>query len=340
MLLPDVSEFQSPANGNAPNWAGIKAQNGGAAIIRVGYGNAHLDNQFVSNYTKLKQNNFSFIGLYHYMRAGQDATSQANAFCNWVGPLSALFPGSIPILDLEEGSGDQSGRANTWFNIVDHAYGLDKLSLNQRSWLYSGDNFARSQGLTPIFNSARHTWVAAYGSSESGLLPHTLWQSTDGQSQFPTNRFNWSGCGFVDTSIYHGDLPTLASMAYRLQDPVQNPQPPAQSQVIEEEQSMLKATEKTTVVSFGNGAYSWISFFSDPSVEGKPTQHIRVAPWSADNGGAFAGIVQDVAIDQTDEKVTVQLPAHTAGISIQRTGTQATSPDDWAPIAWNLGPTS
>jgi hypothetical protein len=34
--LPDVSEFQSPASGNAPNWAGIKSQNGGAAIIRVG----------------------------------------------------------------------------------------------------------------------------------------------------------------------------------------------------------------------------------------------------------------------------------------------------------------
>ena len=24
--LPDVSEFQSPASGNAPNWAGIKPQ--------------------------------------------------------------------------------------------------------------------------------------------------------------------------------------------------------------------------------------------------------------------------------------------------------------------------
>src|SRR5262249_22645221 len=43
VTLPDVSEFQSPASGNAPNWAGIKSQNGGAAIIRVGYGNAHLD---------------------------------------------------------------------------------------------------------------------------------------------------------------------------------------------------------------------------------------------------------------------------------------------------------
>jgi hypothetical protein len=332
--LPDVSEFQSGSS--APNWAGIKAQNGGAAIIRVGYGNAHLDNMFVSNYTALKQNGFSFIGLYHYLRAGQDAASQANAFCNWVGPLSALFPGSIPMLDLEEGSGDQSGRANTWFNIVDAHFTLDKLALNQRSWLYSGDNFARTQGLAPIFNSARHTWVAAYGSSENGLLPHTLWQSTDGQAQFPTNRTNWSGCGFVDTSVFHGDLQTLASMGWQpLGQPA--PQPPAQTQTIEEEQSMLKATDKTTAISFGNGAYDWISFFSDPSVEGKPDQQIRVAPWSADNGGTFAGI-QTISVGNSNEKVTVQLPAHTAGVSIQRVSSQAST--DWVPVAWNLGPTT
>lgn len=333
VTLPDVSEFQAPANGNAPNWAGIKAQNGGAAIIRVGYGNAHLDNQFVANYTALKQNDYSFIGLYHYMRAGQDAVSQANAFCNWVGPLSALFPGSIPILDLEEGSGDQSSRANQWFSIVDSHYGLDQLALSQRSWIYSGDNFARTQGLSPIFSSARRSWVAAYQSSEAGLLPHSLWQSTNGQTG--ANITSWSGCGRVDTSIWHGDLATLASLGFQpLGQP--SPQPPAQK--FFEEENMLRAEDKTTAISFGNGAFAWIAFFSDPSVEGKPTQHIRVAPWSADGGGAFSGIVADVAIDQTTEKVTVQLPAHCAGISIQRLSTQAST--DWAPIAWNLGPTS
>ena len=159
-LMPDVSEFQT--GNTAPNWAGIKAQNGGAGIIRVGYGNSHLDHMFVSNYTDLKNNHFSFMGLYHYLRSGQDVVSQANAFINWIGPPSALAPGSIPMLDLEEGSGDQSARANQWFSIVDAFYGLDKLPLNQRSWLYSGDNFARIHGLIPLFNSDRHTWVASY----------------------------------------------------------------------------------------------------------------------------------------------------------------------------------
>ena len=73
---------------------------------------------------------------YQYLRAGQDVRSQANAFINWIGPN--LNEGEIPILDLEEGSGNQSGRANQWFAIIDDAYDLISLPLGQRSWLYSG----------------------------------------------------------------------------------------------------------------------------------------------------------------------------------------------------------
>lgn len=332
VLLPDVSEFQAPANGNAPNWAGIKTQNGGAAIIRVGYGNAHLDNQFVSNYTRLKTNNFSFIGLYHYLRAGQDAASQAHAFCNWVGPLSALFPGSIPMLDLEEGSGDQSGRANQWFGIVDSFYGLDKLPLSQRSWLYSGDAFARSQGLAPIFSSPRRTWVAAYRNSETGLLPHTLWQSTNGT--VGANRTNWSGCGFVDTSIYHGTLSQLSSLGWHQNSQPQQPDTNPVSFTAPEDDSMLAADRKTTAVSFANGQFDWISFFSDPGVEGKDDQSLRVAAWTSDSNGSF--VISTITVGPTSEKVTVQLPPHCAGVGISRPGQD---PDGtlWAPVAWNLG---
>ena len=116
--LPDVSEFQSPASGNAPNWAGIKSQNGGAAIIRVGYGNAHRDGMLVSNRATIKSLKFGFCGLYQYLRAGQDVLSQAHAFINWIGPN--LNEGEIPVLDLEEGSGDQSGRGDpsNWATIA------------------------------------------------------------------------------------------------------------------------------------------------------------------------------------------------------------------------------
>lgn len=216
--MPDVSEFQSGSG--APNWAGIKTQNGGAGIIRVGYGFGHLDNMFVSNYTAMKQLNYSFIGLYHYLRAGQDAHDQAVQFCKWVGPLSAVFPGTIFMLDLEEGSGDQSGRANAWLNYVDGFYGLDKLPLNQRSWLYSYTSFVNSTNLGSIFSSARHTWIAAYQNSEP-TIPHSLWQCNDGQQG--ANITNWAGCGRVDTSITGYSIKDLASFAIQ---PVITPAPP------------------------------------------------------------------------------------------------------------------
>jgi hypothetical protein len=180
---------------------------------------------FVSNYTALKQQRFSFIGLYQYLRKDQDVASQAAAFCNWVGPLSALFPGSIPILDLEEGSGDQSGRANQWLNIVDTFYGFDTLPLNRRSWLYSYTSFVLTHNLGGIFASNRHTWIAEYDSTEPSL-GHTIWQSTDGTNG--SHIVNWSGCGRCDSSITSHSLSELASMAYQPQDtpPVD---PPAQA---------------------------------------------------------------------------------------------------------------
>lgn len=195
LLIPDVSEFQTGAT--APNWAGIKAQNGGAGIIRVGYGNAHLDTRFVSNKNGLQNNNFRWALLYHYLRQDQDALAQAQQFCSWIGS-GQLKPWMRPCLDLEEGSGDQSGRAATWFSYVDNFFGLSSLPLNKRSWLYTGDTFGQSHGLTGICNSARHTWIAKYSATEASL-PHTLWQCTDGVNGIHIT--SWSGAGKCDTSV-------------------------------------------------------------------------------------------------------------------------------------------
>jgi len=210
LLLPDVSEFQTGPT--APNWVGIKKQNGGAGICRVGYGSHHLDHMFVTNYTSLKTNHFSFIGLYHYLIASQDAATQAAQFCAWVGPPSAIAPGTVFMCDLEEGGGNQFGRANSWLDHVDKFYNLDSKPLNVRSWLYSGQSFAVAAGLSPIFNSARRTWVASYKATEAGLLPHTLWQSTNGK--VGANITNWAGCGKCDTSQYNGTLAQLAATGW------------------------------------------------------------------------------------------------------------------------------
>jgi hypothetical protein len=320
VTLPDVSEFQSPSGGNAPNWARIKSQNGGAAIIRVGYGNNHLDGMLAPNRAAIRSLRFGFCGLYQYLRAGQDPLSQANAFIHWIGPH--LNAGEIPVLDLEEGSGDQSARAGQWFSIIDRAYGLESLPLGQRSWLYSGQNFANTAGLAPIFNSARRTWVAAYQSSEAGLLPHTLWQSTNGQ--VGANRTNWSGCGFCDTSIYHGTLASLSALGWH---PSARRSPPLE----EEEDMHIPNDKKFGAVSFGGGQYKWIAFFCDPGGEGKTPNKLRVAPFSNDTHG-FAGITT-VTIGPATQKVTVILPGSCSGISFQRQD----DPSNWATIAYNLG---
>ncbi len=222
MQLPDVSEFQTGAS--APDWAGIKGVNGGAGICRVGYGAGHLDHMFAANYTGMKTNGYTFMGLYQYLVAGQDPVTQAHAFCSWIGPPSAVHPGTVFICDLEEGSGDQSGRAAEWLTTVDTFYGLDSAPVNMRSWLYSYTSFVASHNLRGIFASPRHTWIAAYQASPPAI-GYTLWQSTDGTTG--SNITDWPGCGRCDTSVYAGTLPELAAMGWKTGTPPQpQPKPP------------------------------------------------------------------------------------------------------------------
>jgi hypothetical protein len=193
VLLPDLSEFQPHAD-----MAAIKAKNGGAAIIRACYGTSHPDHAFRT--LRSHAAGFSFLGIYMYVVAGQGIPAQASAFCDIVGTLG---PHEFPVMDLEEGDGDQSVRAAEWLTLVG-------LKLRKRPWLYSGLNYAETHGLAPIFNGPEiHTWVAAYGNAEPGL-GHTLWQSTNGQTG--AHRTDWPGAGFCDTSVYHGTLAELSAL--------------------------------------------------------------------------------------------------------------------------------
>ena len=212
LLLPDLSEFEPDAD-----MAGIKRANGGAAIIRACYGASHPDKAFAK--FRAAASGFAFLGLYCYLVAGQDAAAQAREFIRLVGRLA---PHEVAILDLEEGAGDQAPRAAEWAAVVDAA-------LDGRSWLYSGLSYAQDHGLTPVFASSRHTWVAAYGPSEPSL-PHTLWQCTDGKTGVHVT--DWPGAGRCDTSLYHGTLTQLAALTQEdrkgtaVTTPAQ-PEPPA-----------------------------------------------------------------------------------------------------------------
>jgi hypothetical protein len=218
MLLPDFSEWQSsgkPSWTPTPDFAGIKRRNGGAAIIRVGLGQERPDFCFTRNRRAARRNKYAFLGLYHYTQPG-DMAPQARAFCRWVGKLA---PNEIPMVDIEAVSGDQDGRAETWFDIVDRKLGLSALPMKNRSWLYSGEDILIHQ-LTRVRASGRNIWVAAYRSGEP-TLDHILWQSTDGTAtpdkgvKWPGARMKWPGVGKCDTNVYHGTLKQLVSAVSR-----------------------------------------------------------------------------------------------------------------------------
>jgi GH25 family lysozyme M1 (1,4-beta-N-acetylmuramidase) len=200
LLLPDLSEFQAGAD-----LEGIKDMNGGAAIIRAAYGADHPDKAFAR--LRAGAADFAFLGIYQYLVVGQDATAQAEAFCKITGKLA---PHEVPILDLEEGSGDQAVRAAVWLTHVDAALGLAPGPVQQRSWVYSGMDFAQTHGLVPVFDGPRHTWVAAYGPAEP-KLGHTLWQCTDGTSGIHVT--DWPGAGRCDTNVFNGTLAQLCARA-------------------------------------------------------------------------------------------------------------------------------
>jgi hypothetical protein len=259
VLLPDLSEFQPSAD-----MAGIKRANGGAAIIRLAYGDQHPDHVGTRLRANARMAGFPFLGLYQYLVAGQDVAAQARAFCALAGKLA---PHEIPVLDLEEGSGDQFARAAQWMAIVGG-------ELGRAPWLYSGESFAKDHGLAPIFDgSLVHTWVAAYRTTEPAL-GHTLWQSTNGVTG--ANITAWPGAGRCDTSIYHGTLEQLAAL---VDPPKRKPAPHVVTHVTAGHLSLhdLAAKHKTTA--------PHILYLTSDHSGGFPPE---VAGWVSD---LFAGVI-------------------------------------------------
>jgi hypothetical protein len=281
MIFPDISEFQKTAD-----IQGIRKQTP-AIIMRVAYGAEHPDQVFSRYRAEAHAVGFTFVGLYQYLVAGQDVESQALTFCKLIGKLQ---PGEIPILDLEEGSGDQSARADQWFAFVDAYFGLDKLPLNQRSWLYTYLSFAKDASLMDIINSDRHDWLAAYASTPP-TLPHTLWQSSDGK--VGANRVQWPGVGYCDTNTYTGTADQLASFAWH----------PAAIHPQEEEMLNVQVPASSKVfVPFPSGSFKQAMVYADFVSASAPGQ-ARLAVHSASKGYT----VHDVMLTKT-EPTAVSFP--------------------------------
>jgi Glycosyl hydrolases family 25 len=191
--LADVSEFQ-PDIADAAYLAWSKA-----VVIRAMYGDAHDD---LAWYGGARRADFHtggalFVGIYQYVVAGQDAAMQGRALAELVGPLQK---GEVLICDLEEGSGNQSGRLTAWYNAVTAYYsGTYGQNISGHLWTYSGLSFSQTSGIAPV------DWLADYTSTEPALK-HTLWQFSE--------TYNVPGVGTSDCSLFHGTVTQLAALAY------------------------------------------------------------------------------------------------------------------------------
>lgn len=265
LLLPDLSEFQAGAD-----MAGIRRQNGGAAIIRAAYGARHPDRAFAR--LRAAAHDYAYLGIYHYIVAAQSIADQARVFCKLVGQLA---PHEIPFIDLEEGAGNQSDRANAWLLFVDQRLGLSRRPLENRSGLYSGESFAQSAGLAPVFDSKRRTWVAAYRASEP-VMPHTLWQSTNGL--VGANITSWPGAGRCDTNLYHGTLAQLAATIRPGASPVKHTHPEESMPI-----QLARGAAAKTPLALHEGARSVRFFASEPATvhvdlrDGKQPRELKLA---------------------------------------------------------------
>lgn len=178
--MADISEFQS--NIEAPQY--LKYHQ--SLICRVHNGN-RKDNKMPGRMNYLRSYPFIALGWYQYLVSNKDPATQAHEFIAVVGKL---HNNEFPILDVEEGDGDQSARAQAWFDVVDPW-------ANLTATLYSGLSFLQTKlGGTKRW-STHPIWVAAYGQSEP-TVPHVLWQYSDSEKY---DAITPKQC---DTSIHHG----------------------------------------------------------------------------------------------------------------------------------------
>lgn len=185
VLMADISEFE-PSISDAAYLAWSKA-----IIIRAAYGANHDDHAWYGGARRadLLAGGARFLGIYQYITAFEDVTAQARVFC---GMLGTLNKGEYLIADIEEGSGSQQARWQTWANVVNGELGFAPGD-------YSGYYFAQTAGLAPV------DWVAAYQSTEPSV-PHLAWQFTDA--------YNVPGVGSADCSIFHGTIDQLSAYAF------------------------------------------------------------------------------------------------------------------------------
>jgi hypothetical protein len=177
LTIADVAEFQQIIN-----WTAYGASNP-AAIVRVH--NSNRADYFAQANILGSRRTCRWRGFYQYLNAGADPTAAAHALQATLGPT---LPGEVMIVDIEEGTGDQTGRRAAWMAALQDPV----------EWTYSGLAFARASLADKV------DWVAAYGQGEP-TDAHTLWQFTDKQT--------FAGIAApCDGSVFNGTIDQLIAL--------------------------------------------------------------------------------------------------------------------------------
>jgi GH25 family lysozyme M1 (1,4-beta-N-acetylmuramidase) len=202
ITLADISEHQS--NFDAPPYI---AGGHTCVIVRAHNGN-RPDKIWPARRDYVRRFKFDSVGYYQYLVESRDAAIQAREFCACVGPLR---DNEYLILDLEEGGGNQTPRADAWFRVVDPVQGFP-------ATLYASLYFCRDKLGGWGRWAGRPRWIAAYSSREP-TDPHELWQNTDA-AHFP------GLAGGVDGNIFHGSGTDMARTMRRGSKVAKPPAPP------------------------------------------------------------------------------------------------------------------
>jgi len=147
----DVASWQG-----SPDWRKVAAAGFRFAYIKASEGNSTSYPTLNSQYAGARAAGLS-VGLYHYARVAQSATSNADSLAAQVNRLGAKAGHLPPCLDLEEGAGNLAGWADTFIERLRARTGIRQVMV------YSGAAFFTDHIGEGWMDPDIYLWIAHYG---------------------------------------------------------------------------------------------------------------------------------------------------------------------------------
>lgn len=215
----DVSHFQTGLDYKKVKASGVKF-----VILKASEGASYKDTTFVSNARAARVAGL-IIGAYHFWRAGQSATAQANNYLTAISQLrtglfniggkQGLLPGEIvPIIDMEDRTGvDRNGLTpagvthdmGLWLDVVSSGM---KLKAGNLPMIYGDRDFIDTNLLSGY--EGHPLWLAQYGVNPGAITLPKLWkrcavhQYTDQNRAIPGTQGQT-----IDTNFVMDGLPII-----------------------------------------------------------------------------------------------------------------------------------